>query len=75
MLRSTIPKFAGVVAWVESLQGRMGGSARQVDGLFESLLVKSFDGGRRQWNYGLWSTVNGLVLQVWWRTMVYNLSS
>ena len=34
--------FAGVVAWVESLRGRMGDSARQVEGLFESLLAQSF---------------------------------
>ena len=46
--------FAGVVARacpeprrrVESLRGRMGESTRQVEGLFESLLVQSFDGGR-----------------------------
>jgi hypothetical protein len=38
--------FAGVVARVESLRGRMGESERQVEGLFESLLEKSFDGGR-----------------------------
>ena len=38
--------FAGVVARVESLRGRMGESARQVEGLFESLLAQSFDGGR-----------------------------
>jgi len=31
---------------VESLRGRMGESERQVDGLFESLLAQSFDGGR-----------------------------
>ncbi|PKN91673.1 MAG: hypothetical protein CVU44_17305 [Chloroflexi bacterium HGW-Chloroflexi-6] len=35
-------EFAGVVARVESLRGRMGESARQVDGLFESLLAQSF---------------------------------
>jgi hypothetical protein len=34
--------FAGVVARVESLRGRMGESARQVEGLFESLLRQSF---------------------------------
>jgi type I restriction enzyme S subunit len=39
-------EFAGVVARVESLRGRMGESARQVEGLFESLLAQSFDGGR-----------------------------
>ncbi len=38
--------FAGVVARVESLRGQMGESTRQVDGLFESLLAQSFDGGR-----------------------------
>jgi hypothetical protein len=38
--------FAGVVARVESLRGRMGESTRQVNGLFESLLAQSFDGGR-----------------------------
>ncbi len=38
--------FAGVAARVESLRGRMGESTRQVDGLFESLLAQSFDGGR-----------------------------
>ncbi len=38
--------FAGVVARVESLRGRMGASqsARQVEGLFESLLSESFGG-------------------------------
>ena len=36
--------FAGVVARVESLRGRMGESTRQVDGLFESLLAESFGG-------------------------------
>jgi len=35
-------KFAGVVARVESLRGRMGESTRQVEGLFESLLSQSF---------------------------------
>jgi hypothetical protein len=35
-------RFAGVVARVESLWGRMGESARQVEGLFESLLAESF---------------------------------
>ncbi|MDP1624273.1 MAG: restriction endonuclease subunit S [bacterium] len=39
-------EFAGVVGRVESLRGRMGESARQVEGLFESLLAQSFDGGR-----------------------------
>ncbi len=37
-------EFAGVVARVESLRGRMGESARQVEGLFESLLAESFGG-------------------------------
>jgi type I restriction enzyme S subunit len=36
-------EFAGVVARVEGLRGRMGESARQVDGLFESLLAESFN--------------------------------
>jgi hypothetical protein len=36
--------FAGVVARVESLRGRMGESERQVEGLFESLLSGSFGG-------------------------------
>lgn len=35
--------FAGVVARVEGLRGRMGESKRQVEGLFESLLAKSFE--------------------------------
>ena len=39
-------EFAGVVVRVESLRGRMGESTRQVEGLFESLLAQSFDGGR-----------------------------
>jgi len=37
-------EFVGVVARVESLHGRMGESTRQVEGLFESLLVQSFGG-------------------------------
>jgi type I restriction enzyme S subunit len=37
-------EFAGVVARVESLRGRMGESTRQAEGLFESLLAKSFGG-------------------------------
>jgi type I restriction enzyme S subunit len=36
-------EFAGVVARVESLRGRMGESARQVEGLFESLLAEAFN--------------------------------
>lgn len=35
-------EFAGVVSRVESLRRRMGESARQVEGLFESLLAESF---------------------------------
>jgi type I restriction enzyme, S subunit len=35
-------EFAGVVARVESLRGRMGESTRQVEGLFDSLLNQSF---------------------------------
>jgi phosphate uptake regulator len=34
--------FAGVVAQVEGLRGRMAESTRQVDRLFESLLAESF---------------------------------
>jgi type I restriction enzyme S subunit len=37
-------EFAGVVARVESLRGRMGESTRGVEGLFESLLAESFGG-------------------------------
>ncbi len=37
-------KFVVVVVRVESLRGRMGESARQVGGLFESLLAESFGG-------------------------------
>jgi restriction endonuclease S subunit len=37
-------EFAGVVARVESLRGRMGESERQVENLFVSLLVQSFGG-------------------------------
>jgi hypothetical protein len=36
--------FPGVMARIESLRGRMGESARQVEGLFESLLGESFGG-------------------------------
>lgn len=44
--------FVGVVARavvelsrdIESLRGRMGESARQVEGLFKSLLAETFDG-------------------------------
>ena len=35
--------LAGVVARVESLPGRMGDATRQVEGLFESMLVDAFD--------------------------------
>ena len=35
-------EFAGVVARVESLRGRMGERERQVNGLFESLLAEAF---------------------------------
>jgi hypothetical protein len=35
-------EFAGVMARVESLRGRMSESARQVEGLFESLLAEAF---------------------------------
>ena len=34
--------FAGVVARVESLRGRMSESGRQVEGLFESMLAEAF---------------------------------
>jgi hypothetical protein len=44
MLLSLQEELAGVVARVESLRGRMGESARQVEGLFESLLAESFGG-------------------------------
>ena len=45
-------EFAGVVARIEALRGRMGESTRQVEGLspegdasqFESLLAEAFDG-------------------------------
>lgn len=38
-------EFAGVVARVESLRGRMSESERQVEILFERLLEESFGGG------------------------------
>jgi len=41
-LEFLLSAFAGVVARVESLRGRMGESARQVEGLFESLLAEAF---------------------------------
>jgi len=37
-------EFAGVVARVELLRGRMSEAGRQVEGLFESLLAEAFDG-------------------------------
>ena len=37
-------EFAGVVARVESLRGRMGESTRQVEGLFDAILSESFGG-------------------------------
>ena len=37
--------FAGVMAWVEGLRGRMSEAGRQVGGLFERLLAESFGGG------------------------------
>jgi len=39
-------EFAGVVARVESLRGRMSESERQVEGLFEALLAQTMDNGR-----------------------------
>ena len=39
-------EFAGGVARVESLRGRMGESERQVEGLFGSLLAGSFGGSQ-----------------------------
>jgi type I restriction enzyme S subunit len=39
-------EFAGVVARVESLRGRMSEAGRQVEGLFESLLAETMDNGR-----------------------------
>jgi hypothetical protein len=37
-------EFAGVMARVESLWGRMSEAGRQVNGLFESLLQDAFHG-------------------------------
>jgi len=37
-------EFAGVVARVESLRGRMSEAGRQVEGLFEALLSEAFNG-------------------------------
>ena len=39
-------EFAGVVARVESLRGRMGESTRQVEGLFDALLAQTMENGR-----------------------------
>jgi len=39
-------EFAGVVAQVENLRGRISEANRQVEGLFESLLDTSFKGNR-----------------------------
>lgn len=36
-------EFAGAVAQVESLRGRMSQAGRQVNGLFESLLAQAFE--------------------------------
>jgi hypothetical protein len=43
-----INQFAGAVARVESLRGRMSEAGRQVEGLFESLLAESFGGGMQK---------------------------
>jgi len=43
-LLSLQEEFAGMVARVESLRGRMSEGERQVEGLFESLLAESFGG-------------------------------
>ena len=43
-LEYLLSSFAGVVARVESLRGRMSEGERQVEGLFESLLSESFAG-------------------------------
>jgi hypothetical protein len=44
-LEHPLSAFVGVVVRVQLLRGRMGESTRQVEGLFESLLAQSFDGG------------------------------
>ena len=44
-IKSTEEERGRLVAWVESLLGRMGESERQVEGLFESMLSESFGGG------------------------------
>lgn len=41
-LLSVQEEFAGVVARVESLRGRMSEAERQAEGLFQSLLAESF---------------------------------
>ena len=41
-LANSQEEFAGVVARVESLRGRMSEAGRQVEGLFESLLAEAF---------------------------------
>jgi hypothetical protein len=38
-------QFAGMVARVEGLRGRMAEAERQAEGLFEALLNESFGGG------------------------------
>ena len=45
-------ELAGVVARVESLRGRMGESARGVEGLFESLLSEAFHFSLEEKNQG-----------------------
>ncbi len=41
-LEYLLSTFAGVVARVEALRGRMAEAGRQVEGLFESVLSESF---------------------------------
>jgi hypothetical protein len=41
-LLSLQAEFAGVMARLETLRGRMSEAGRQVEGLFESLLSESF---------------------------------
>jgi hypothetical protein len=43
-LEYLLSALAGVVARVEGLRGRMSEAERQVEGLFESLLHKAFNG-------------------------------
>ena len=45
-LEYLLSALAGMAARVESLCGWMGESTLQVEGLFESLLAQSFEGGR-----------------------------